>query len=172
MELQTQMEVLRVGVEDKDTPKTPGWYAEYFFITGNEEGHYKIETDNETNEGVLTVVKVHCNFFGPENVEIYTWHEPVCLFQGNDYETMNYVRLEVGVKNKEPLWVCKENPTDSRNKDFYDSVMITIKVKDVNDPPTFPQDPVILHMVEEEKPGKVLFKPEVKDVDSDESEIR
>ncbi|CAG04085.1 unnamed protein product, partial [Tetraodon nigroviridis] len=148
MELQTQMEVLRVGVEDKDTPKTPGWYAEYFFITGNEEGHYKIETDNETNEGVLTVVK------------------------GNDYETMTYVRLEVGVKNKEPLWVCKENPTDSRNKDFYDSVMITVKVKDVNDPPTFPQDPVILHMVEEEKPGKVLFKPEVKDVDSDESEIR
>lgn len=47
-----------------------------------------------------------------------------------------------------------------------------MKVKDVNDPPVFAQNPVVLHLMEEEDPGKVLFTPEVKDVDSDVSEIR
>lgn len=63
MELQTLKEVLRVAVEDKDSPNTPGWRAQYFFIKGNEEGNYKMETDPQTNEGVLSVVKVNFPFF-------------------------------------------------------------------------------------------------------------
>lgn len=172
MELQTQEDVLRVAVEDKDTPNTPGWRAQYFFVKGNEEGYYKIETDPKTNEGVLSVVKVHFNFCGPENLAIHTWHERACLFQGLDYERIALVTLEVGVKNEEPLWVCKDNPPSSPNKDFYDSAVITIKMKDVNDPPVFLQNPVNLHVFEEEKPGTVLFIPEVTDVDSDVSQIR
>lgn len=92
--------------------------------------------------------------------------------QGKDYETTSLVTLEVGVKNEEPLWVCKEKPTDSLNEDFYDSAVITIKVKDANDPPVFPENPVVLHVAEEEKPGQVLFTPKVTDVDSDVSQIR
>lgn len=92
--------------------------------------------------------------------------------QGKDYETTSLVTLEVGVKNEEPLWVCKEKPTDSPNEDFYDSAVIKIKVKDANDPPVFPENPVVLHVVEEEKPGRVLFTPKVTDVDSDVSQIR
>lgn len=93
------------------------------------------------------------------------------MFQGKDYESTSFVTLEVGVKNEEPLWVCKEK-SSSVTKDFYDSAVITIKVKDVNDPPVFAQNPVILHLMEEENPGKVLFTPEVTDVDSDVSQIR
>lgn len=96
----------------------------------------------------------------------------MCLFQENDYETTSFVTLEVGVKNKEPLWVCEENPSNALKRDFYDTAIITIKVKDANDPPVFPHNPLILHMVEEEQPGRVLLTPEVKDVDSDPSQIR
>ncbi len=50
--------VLRVAVEDNDAPNTPAWRAQYYFISGNEDGNYKLETDPNTNEGILSVIKV------------------------------------------------------------------------------------------------------------------
>lgn len=61
-ESNVQDNILRVAVDDLDTPKTPGWRAKYFFIKGNEDGSYKIETDPDTNEGVLSVIKVKFSF--------------------------------------------------------------------------------------------------------------
>ncbi|XP_044068453.1 cadherin-like protein 26 isoform X2 [Siniperca chuatsi] len=141
--------VLRVAVEDKDTPKTPGWRAKYFFIKGNEDANYKLETDPNTNEGILSVIK------------------------GKDFEKTTFTTLQIGVKNEEPLFVCKDKSTDGTGTlPPPDSVNITLKVIDVNDPPEFEKVNVDLYQREEEEPGKVLFTPKVYDVDSDIKKIR
>lgn len=85
---------------------------------------------------------------------------------------MSVLTLVVGVKNQEPLWVCKEKTDGGMDEQFYDTAVITIKVKDINDPPVFFPNQVVLHQIEEEKPGKVLFTPKVTDVDSDISQIK
>ncbi|GAA6085629.1 cadherin-like protein 26, partial [Tachysurus ichikawai] len=58
LEMETNKEILRIPVQDKDTPNTAGSRAVFTILKGNEEGNYKIETDPLTNEGVLTVIKV------------------------------------------------------------------------------------------------------------------
>ncbi|KAM9830260.1 cadherin-like protein 26 isoform 3-T3 [Syngnathus typhle] len=138
--------VLRLAVEDKDTPKTPGWRAKYFIIRGNEENNYKIETDPDTNEGILSVIK------------------------GKDFEKSTITNLQIGVENEEPLFVCQD--AASKNKGGVDSVNVTMKVIDVNDPPQFDKDSVDIYEKEEEEPGKLLYTPKVHDADSDVSKIR
>ncbi|XP_061758485.1 cadherin-like protein 26 isoform X2 [Nerophis ophidion] len=145
-EMVTRENVLRLSVDDKDTPKTPAWRAKYFFVEGNEENNYKIETDPETNEGILSVVK------------------------GNDFERTTMTRLQVRVENEEALYVCGDPATTS--KGFWDTVNITMKVTDVNDPPDFENYTVKVYEKEEQEPGRLLYTPKVLDVDSDISNIR
>ncbi|XP_029011132.1 cadherin-like protein 26 [Betta splendens] len=142
----TKNDLLRVAVEDKDTPNTASWRAKYFFIKGNEDGNYKIETDPETNEGVLSIIK------------------------GKDFERTTLTNVEIGVENEEALFVCKDgSPAEGS---FKDSINVTVKVIDVNDPPQFEKEKVDIYRKEEEAPGKDLFVPNVKDVDSDVTKIR
>uniref|UniRef100_I3KKG0 Cadherin 26, tandem duplicate 1 n=1 Tax=Oreochromis niloticus TaxID=8128 RepID=I3KKG0_ORENI len=80
-----------VAVDDKDTPNTDAWRAKYSIIAGNEEGTYKIETDPETNEGVLSIKK--------------------------NYERTTSINLQIEVKNIEDIFVCAGTnpPTDRAN---------------------------------------------------------
>ncbi|XP_059563407.1 desmocollin-3 isoform X3 [Myotis daubentonii] len=73
------MEILRLPVEDKDLVNSANWRANFTILKGNENGHFKITTDKETNEGVLCVVK------------------PL------DYEENQKVVLEIGVSNEAPF---------------------------------------------------------------------
>lgn len=146
LEMATHEEVLRVAVEDKDKPNTPGWRANYYFISGNEDGNYKIVTDPKTNEGILSVIK------------------------GKDFERTTFTNLQIGVENEEKLFICPgKTPATPPPPN---TVNITIKVIDVNDPPHFDKDTADVYQKEEESPGKVLFVPTVHDVDSDVDKIR
>ncbi|KAJ6662160.1 hypothetical protein lerEdw1_012625 [Lerista edwardsae] len=51
------VEVLRLKAFDKDEQYTDNWLAQFVIESGNEGGYFRIETDSQTNEGVLTLVK-------------------------------------------------------------------------------------------------------------------
>lgn len=53
--------VLRLGVQDGDSPFTAAWRVKFDIMNGNEEGHFDISTDPETNEGILSVIKVNAS---------------------------------------------------------------------------------------------------------------
>lgn len=92
------------------------------------------------------------------------------FFQSKDYERTTVTNLQIGVKNKEALHTCADNSLTKGT--FSDSVNVTVKVIDVNDPPQFEKDNVDIYRKEEESPGTELFTPKVQDVDSDITKIR
>ncbi|KAF4077901.1 hypothetical protein AMELA_G00193280 [Ameiurus melas] len=151
MELETNKEILRIPVQDKDTPNTSASRAVFTILKGNEEGNYKIETDPVTNEGVLTVIK------------------------GKDYEKTTLAELEIGVENEEPLFLCVNGKPVSpvpKTLKSSDTVKVAVKVIDVNDPPVFQNKIHKVYRIEEEEPGEVLYTPTVTDEDSDPAKLR
>ncbi|KAM9720348.1 desmocollin 2-like protein [Menidia menidia] len=71
--------ILRIPVEDKDLVNTSNWRSKFVITKGNENGHFRIDTDNSTNEGLLYVVK------------------PL------DYENGDKVKLEIQARNEAEL---------------------------------------------------------------------
>lgn len=55
------MAILRLQVSDEDTKGTPAWRVKYK-LHGDTGGNFQITTDPETNEGILTVVKVFVRY--------------------------------------------------------------------------------------------------------------
>lgn len=88
------------------------------------------------------------------------------FFQGKDFEKTTLTKLQIGVENEEPLFVCKDKSIGTSTLPQPDSVNITMKVVDVNDPPEFKRKTEDVYQKEEEEPGKVLFTPEVHDVEN------
>ncbi|XP_060930148.1 cadherin-like protein 26 [Limanda limanda] len=147
-ESQPKKDVLRVEVEDKDTLHTPGWRAKYFFVDKKEDEYFQIETDPETNEGVLNFIK------------------------GKDYERTINITLEIGVENEEPLFVCADKSTGTVTLPPKNKINVTIKMFEVNDAPQFDPEKVDVYLKEEEEPGKWWLPPKVTDPDSDIDKIR
>lgn len=48
---------LKIHTADVDTRLTPAWRVRYS-VQGDNGGHFSIHTDPETNDGILTVIKV------------------------------------------------------------------------------------------------------------------
>uniref|UniRef100_A0A8D1I3S8 Cadherin domain-containing protein n=1 Tax=Sus scrofa TaxID=9823 RepID=A0A8D1I3S8_PIG len=99
-------EILRIPVEDKDLINTANWRANFTILKGNENGHFKITTDKETNEGVLCVVK-------PLN-----------------YEENHQVVLEIGLSNEAPFSRDAALRMTTMNR-----ALVTVHVKDQDEGP-------------------------------------
>ncbi|XP_072135706.1 cadherin-like protein 26 [Mobula birostris] len=130
------MVILQVGVTDQDTPNTPAWRAKFKIIEGNENENYKMETDPETNEGLLSLIK------------------------SLDYELGPKRNLKITVENEEPLFTCLD--TKPMEPEVLSAV---ITVKDVNDHPVFDPPVLVVNEHEGEKPGRVLGKFNAYDTD-------
>lgn len=59
-ENRVNVEVMRIKVTDADEIGSDNWLANFTFASGNEGGYFHIETDTQTNEGIVTLVKVSC----------------------------------------------------------------------------------------------------------------
>uniref|UniRef100_A0A673ABE3 Cadherin 27 n=1 Tax=Sphaeramia orbicularis TaxID=375764 RepID=A0A673ABE3_9TELE len=100
---------LRLHVTDKDSPHSPAWKARYT-IHGNEGKHFKIETDPETNDGILTVIRVNIYYDGAQR------------------------ELSISVENEAPFFSCtvKEKTTTVtiNVEDANDPPAFTVTVKE------------------------------------------
>lgn len=143
MEMESNKEILRIGVTDEDTPNTPASRAVFKILKGNEEGNYKIDTDPQTNEGVLYVIK------------------------GKNFEKTQITELEISVENEEKLFQCINGNPGTNSSPNPNTAKVEVKVIDVNDPPEFKRTLETVYRNENMDPGDVLFTPEVKDEDSD-----
>ncbi|XP_009891893.1 PREDICTED: cadherin-like protein 26 [Charadrius vociferus] len=121
--------VLRLQVQDEDSPNTPAWRAKYGITTGNEKEQFTIETDPDTNEGILSVIK-------PLN-----------------YEDDSELRLVISVANEEPFFLCKNGIVMISS---LESTNATINIKVLQHAPRF-QPPILIVQKEDSmKPGRVF----------------
>ncbi|XP_043080821.1 cadherin-like protein 26 [Puntigrus tetrazona] len=141
-------EILRIGINDKDTPNTPASRAVFTILKGNEEGNYKIVTDPKTNEGVLSVIK------------------------GKNFEKTAITDLELAVENEEKLFQCVDGKPVTGPTPKPNTAKVSVKVIDVNDPPVFKKQIEKVYRNENGPLGDVLFVPEIEDEDSDINKLR
>lgn len=124
----TSQSVLRLLVQDGDLPFTSAWRVKFHILNGNEEGHFDILTDPETNEGILNVIK------------------PL------DYETHPVRSLVITVENEEPLFLCEGGQVQGPRGAVV-STTVSVQVMDVNDPPAFHPRSFVVSEVDGARPG-------------------
>ncbi|XP_041497692.1 cadherin-like protein 26 isoform X2 [Microtus oregoni] len=139
--------VLYLPVQDGDSPFTPAWRAQFHILDGNEEEHFDIMTDPETNRAVLNVIK------------------PL------DYETQAAHSLRIVVENQEPLFSCEEGQAQPSTKAMA-STTVSVQVVDTNDPPAFHPRSFIVSEEDGAGPGIRLGDFNATDPDRVTSQIR
>ena len=66
-------ELIRFQAIDLNEEGTDNWLTKYLILSGNDGNWFDIQTDPQTNEGILKVVKVQygiCNIFFRRKVKI------------------------------------------------------------------------------------------------------
>ncbi|XP_006873461.1 PREDICTED: cadherin-like protein 26 [Chrysochloris asiatica] len=123
--------VLRLPVRDQDSPFTSAWRAKFNISKGDEDRHFDISTDPETNEGILSVVK------------------PL------DYESLPARKLVISVENEAQLFSC-EGGKLRKAVETRVSVTVNVEVMDINDPPAFHPGTLVVSGQEGGSPGLLL----------------
>nr|XP_042133051.1 cadherin-like protein 26 [Peromyscus maniculatus bairdii] len=146
-ENQVEWGVLYLPVQDRDSPFTPAWRTQFNILDGNEEEHFDVMTDPETNQGVLNVIK------------------PL------DYETQAAHSLVIIVENREQLFSCEEGQLQPSKKAMA-STTVSVQVVDTNDPPAFHPRTFIISEEDGARPGIQLGDFNATDPDRITSQIR
>ncbi|KAM6457187.1 cadherin-like protein 26 isoform 2-T2 [Liasis olivaceus] len=144
----TKDDILRLKVEDKDSPNTRAWRAKYTIKSGNQRGNFAIVTDPKTNEGVLSVIKPLV--YGSPSVRI----------------------LVIVVENEEPFFLCERGLVSIIAPPQLSEVSVSINVTDQNDAPQF--NPPILNLQHQEglMPGTRLVQYVAQDPDIAQDKLR
>ncbi|XP_044311094.1 cadherin-like protein 26 [Varanus komodoensis] len=116
--------ILRLRVDDQDSPNTPAWRAMYMIISGNEGDNFAIVTDPSTNEGVLSIKKPLIYDSRPERT------------------------LVISVENEEAYFLCKGGVVQNVPHLERPKVSVKIYVISRNHAPQF-NPPVLLLWQEE-----------------------
>ncbi|XP_061851731.1 desmoglein-2 [Colius striatus] len=135
-ENRANVEILRMKVFDKDEEFSDNWLAKFAFVSGNEDGYFRIVTDEKTNEGILTVVK-----------EL-------------DYEKMQSLNLGIVVTNKAEFHKSIKRSYKAQ------TIPIKINVINVREGPVFPGGTKIIEASEKLQIGQVIGQYQAYDEDS------
>ncbi|XP_045430951.1 cadherin-like protein 26 [Pipistrellus kuhlii] len=140
--------VLRLSVQDRDLPFTSAWRTKFNISDGNEEGHFDISTDSETNEGILNVIKAL------------------------DYETRPACSLVITVENEEMLIPCEAGMLGTPGRKAAASATVLVQVTDANDPPVFHPRSLVVREVAGARPGMHLGRFNATDPEGSDGQIR
>uniref|UniRef100_K7E2R2 Cadherin domain-containing protein n=1 Tax=Monodelphis domestica TaxID=13616 RepID=K7E2R2_MONDO len=126
---QIQQNVLRLFVQDHDSPFTSSWKVKYKILHGNEGEHFNIVTDTRTNEGILNVIK------------------PL------DCENLMERKLVIEVENEEPFSTCEKG---QHGNGMVSTATVTVEVTGTNDFPQFHPPMFTVQELDCAKPGTLL----------------
>ncbi|XP_010152168.1 PREDICTED: cadherin-like protein 26, partial [Eurypyga helias] len=123
--------ILRLQVEDKDSPNTPAWRAKYRVVKGNEKEQFTIESDPDTNEGILSIIK------------------PLSYEEGSE------MRLVISVANEEPFFLCKNGNVMISSLESTNTT-VNIEILQSRHAPRFHPPILIVQKEDSMKPGRVF----------------
>ncbi|NXX10954.1 DSG2 protein, partial [Podargus strigoides] len=135
-ENRANVEILRIKVFDKDEEFSDNWLANFSFVSGNEGGFFRIVTDTQTNEGILTVVK-----------EL-------------DYEKMRSLNLGIVVTNKAEFHKSIKHSYKAQ------TIPIRINVINVWEGIVFPGGTKIIEASEKHQIGQIIGQYQAYDEDT------
>lgn len=68
-------ELIRLQAIDLDEEGTDNWLAKFLILSGNDGNWFDIQTDPQTNEGILKVVKVQYGIYNTSKVLKYSYRQ-------------------------------------------------------------------------------------------------